>query len=323
MSLPKVFVTRIIPPEAQEILNKVAEIEIWPEDTKPPQEVIIQKASECIGLFTTIEDQINSEVLESGRDSLKIVSNYAVGYDNFDINAATKNGIIMCNTPDVLSQTTADLAFGLMLSIARNIVQGDNIVRSGKWTHWHPSTLLGQDVYDANLLVVGLGRIGVEVCRRAIGFGMNIFYHSRTRKLNLEKELGIHFVPKFEDGISKSDFISIHTVLNDQTYHLFGKEQFNAMKKSAIIVNTARGSIIDMESLYDALKNNQIAGAALDVTEPEPIPKNHPLLSLENFVVTPHIGSASIETRKKMAIAAARNIEAYLLQKTIPSSING
>ena len=322
MSLPKVFVTRTIPPEAQEILNTVAEIEIWPEETKPPQEVLIQKASECIGLFTTIEDQINSEVLESGKDSLKIVSNYAVGYDNFDINTATKNGIIMCNTPDVLSQTTADLAFGLMLSIARNIVKGDNFVRQGKWTHWHPSTLLGQDVHGANLLVVGLGRIGAEVCRRAIGFGMNIFYHSRTRKLNLEKELGIQFVSKLEDGISKSDFISIHTILDDQTYHLFGEEQFNIMKKSAIIVNTARGPIIDMESLYEALKNNQIYGAALDVTEPEPIFVNHPILSLDNFVVTPHIGSASTETRKKMAIAAARNIEAYLLQKTIPSSIN-
>ena len=176
MSLPKVFVTRIIPPEAQEILNKVAEIEIWPQDTKPPQEVIIQKASECIGLFTTIEDQIDNQVLNSGRDSLKIVSNYAVGYDNFDIDTATKNGIIMCNTPDVLSQTTADLAFGLMISIARNIVKGDTFVRSGKWTHWHPSTLLGQDLHGANLLVVGLGRIGVEVCRRAIGFGMEIFY---------------------------------------------------------------------------------------------------------------------------------------------------
>ncbi|MQG24986.1 MAG: D-glycerate dehydrogenase [SAR202 cluster bacterium] len=323
MSLPKVFVTRIIPPEAQEILNRVAEIEIWPQDTKPPQEVIIQKAAECIGLFTTIEDQINSEVLQSGKDSLKIVSNYAVGYDNFDIDTATKNGIIMCNTPDVLSQTTADLAFGLMLSIARNIVKGDNFVRSGKWTHWHPSTLLGRDIYGANLLVVGLGRIGLEVCRRAIGFGMEIFYHSRTRKLNLEKELGINYVSKLKDGISKADFISINTIMNDQTYHLFGKEEFNTMKNSAIIVNTARGPIIDMESLYEALKNNQIAGAAVDVTEPEPIPNNHPILSLENFVVTPHIGSASIETRKKMAIAAAKNIEAYLLKKTIPSSING
>tara|TARA_Y100000814_G_scaffold119671_1_gene85726 strand:- start:2010 stop:2981 length:972 start_codon:yes stop_codon:yes gene_type:complete len=322
MSLPKVFVTRIIPPEAQEILNKVAEIEIWPQDTKPPQEVIIQKASECIGLFTTIEDQIDSQVLNSGRDSLKIVSNYAVGYDNFDIDTATKNGIIMCNTPDVLSQTTADLAFGLMISIARNIVKGDTFVRSGKWTHWHPSTLLGQDLHGANLLVVGLGRIGVEVCRRAIGFGMEIFYHSRTRKMDLEKELGIKFVSQIEDGIAQSDFISIHTIFNDQTYHLFGQKEFNLMKKSAIIVNTARGPIIDMESLYVALKNNQIAGAALDVTEPEPIPNNHPILSLENFVVTPHIGSASIETRKKMAIAAARNIEAYLLNKTIPSSIN-
>ena len=152
---------------------------------------------------------------------------------------------------------------------------------------------------------------------------MNIFYHSRTRKLDLEKELGIEFITKLEDGISESDFISIHTILNDQTYHLFGKDQFNIMKKSAIIVNTARGPIIDMESLYEALKNNQIAGAALDVTEPEPILMNHPILSLENFVVTPHIGSASIETRKKMAIAAAKNIEAYLLQKPIPSSING
>ena len=322
MSLHKDFVTRIIPPEAQEILNKVAEIEIWPQDTKPPQEVIIQKASECIGLFTTIEDQIDSQVLNSGRDSLKIVSNYAVGYDNFDIDTATKNGIIMCNTPDVLSQTTADLAFGLMISIARNIVKGDTFVRSGKWTHWHPSTLLGQDLHGANLLVVGLGRIGVEVCRRAIGFGMEIFYHSRTRKMDLEKELGIKFVSQIEDGIAQSDFISIHTIFNDQTYHLFGEKEFNLMKKSAIIVNTARGPIIDMESLYVALKNNQIAGAALDVTEPEPIPNNHPILSLENFVVTPHIGSASIETRKKMAIAAARNIESYLLNKTIPSSIN-
>ena len=228
----------------------------------------------------------------------------------------------MCNTPDVLSQTTADLAFGLMISIARNIVKGDTFVRSGKWTHWHPSTLLGQDLHGANLLVVGLGRIGVEVCRRAIGFGMEIFYHSRTRKMDLEKELGIKFVSQIEDGIAQSDFISIHTIFNDQTYHLFGQKEFNLMKKSAIIVNTARGPIIDMESLYVALKNNQIAGAALDVTEPEPIPNNHPILSLENFVVTPHIGSASIETRKKMAIAAARNIEAYLLNKTIPSSIN-
>ena len=178
MSLPKVFVTRIIPPEAQEILNRVAEIEIWPQDTKPPQEIII---------------------------------------------------------------------------------------------------------HGANLLVVGLGRIGLEVCRRAIGFGMEIFYHSRTRKLNLEKELGINYVSKLKDGISKADFISINTIMNDQTYHLFGKEEFNTMKNSAIIVNTARGPIIDMESLYEALKNNQIAGAAVDVTEPEPIPK---LFNSSNLNVT-------------------------------------
>ena len=322
MGLPKVFVTRTIPREAQEILSSVSEIEIWPKETKPPQEVMIKKASECIGFFTTIEDQINYEVLESGKDSLQIVSNYAVGYDNFDINLATKYGIIMCNTPDVLSKTTADLAFGLMISLARNIVTGDKFVRAGNWTHWHPSTLLGYDVHGMNLLVVGLGRIGVEMCRRAFGFNMDVSYYSRTQKPDLENELGLKFIPNFDEAISKADFISIHTSLTAETNHLFGKEQFEIMKENAIIVNTARGPIIDMESLYIALVNKQIAGAALDVTEPEPLNMNHPLLSLENFVVTPHIGSASIETRKKMAIAAAKNIEAFLLNKIIPSRIN-
>jgi glyoxylate reductase len=209
-----------------------------------------------------------------------------------------------------------------MISLARNIVKGDKFVRAGNWTHWHPSTLLGYDVHGMNLLVVGLGRIGAEVCRRAFGFNMDLSYYSRTQKPDLENELGLKFIPNFDEAISKADFISIHTSLTAETNHLFGKEQFEIMKENAIIVNTARGPIIDMESLYIALVNKQIAGAALDVTEPEPLNMNHPLLSLENFVVTPHIGSASIETRKKMAIAAAKNIEAFLLNKTIPSRIN-
>jgi glyoxylate reductase len=244
-----------------------------------------------------------------------------VGYDNIDIAAATRRGIPVGNTPGVLTETTADLAFGLLMAASRRIVEGDRRVRAGKWKYWDFAGFLGEDVHGATLGIVGMGKIVTAVALRAKGFGMKIIYHDVVRREDLEGELGIEYAP-LDELLADSDFVTIHTDLNQGTLHLMNAERIGLMKKTAILVNTSRGTIVDNMALYRALNKGTIRGAALDVTDPEPIPKNHPLLSLENVVVTPHIGSASTATRARMMELAVDNLLAGLKGDRLPHCVN-
>jgi glyoxylate reductase len=262
------------------------------------------------GVISTATEKIDGEVLDAAGDDLKVVANMAVGYDNIDVRAARERGVVVTNTPGVLDETTADVAFMLMLAAARRLGEGERLLRAGKWEWWGPKQLRGLDVWGKKLGILGLGRIGQAVARRAKGFGMEILYHNRSRNGSAEKELGARYL-ELRELLIESDFISIHTPLTDETRHLIGAEELESMKPGAVLVNSSRGPVVDEGALVDALENGRIFAAGLDVYEEEP--KVHPkLLELENVVLAPHIGSASIETRDKMATLAAENLRAVL-----------
>lgn len=317
---PKVFVTRIIPEEGLNILREMADIKVWQEELPPPREVLLKEVEEVDGLLSLLTDKIDAELMDRAK-KLKIVSNYAVGYDNIDLEEATKRGIMVTNTPGVLTETTADLTFALLMATARRIVEGDKFVRAGKWKTWGPMLLLGQDIYGATLGLIGLGRIGYAVAKRAKGFDMKVMYYDQVRNEKAEQELGLEFVT-LEKLLKESDFVSIHVPLTPQTRHLINEKTLSLMKKNAILINTARGPIVDEKALYEALVNNRIAGAGLDVMDPEPPSMDNPLLRLDNVVLLPHIGSASVATRTKMAIMAAENLVAGLKGEIPPNLVN-
>ncbi|MCF6097121.1 D-glycerate dehydrogenase [Thermovorax subterraneus] len=316
----KVFVTRIIPEEGLNILREMADIKVWQEELPPPREVLLKEVEEVDGLLSLLTDKIDAELMDRAK-KLKIVSNYAVGYDNIDLEEATKRGIMVTNTPGVLTETTADLTFALLMATARRIVEGDKFVRAGKWKTWGPMLLLGQDIYGATLGLIGLGRIGYAVAKRAKGFDMKVMYYDQVRNEKAEQELGLEFVT-LEKLLKESDFVSIHVPLTPQTRHLINEKTLSLMKKNAILINTARGPIVDEKALYEALVNNRIAGAGLDVMDPEPPSMDNPLLRLDNVVLLPHIGSASVATRTKMAIMAAENLVAGLKGEIPPNLVN-
>ncbi len=320
MAKPKVYVTRIIPEEGLKMVREFAETKVWEGELPPPREVILEEVKEIDGLLCLLTDKIDAEVMDAA-PKLKVISNYAVGYDNIDIAEATKRGIIVGNTPGVLTDTTADLAFALLMAAARRIVEGDKFVRAGKWKTWGPTLLLGRDIHGATLGIIGLGRIGSTVAKRAKGFDMRILYYDIRRREDLEKELGVEYVD-LDTLLAESDFVTIHTILSPETYHLIGEREFKLMKKTAILINAARGPIVDPKALYKALTEGEIAYAALDVTEPEPIPSDDPLLTLDNIIIVPHIGSASYATRAKMATMAAENLIAGLKGEMPPNPVN-
>lgn len=322
MAQPRVFVTRRMSQEALDMLAAEADLEVWPDDERPPQEVLLSRARECYAILTTIEDRIDQEVLQAGQGTLKVVANMAVGYNNVDVQAATILGVAVSNTPDVLTKTTADLAFTLLMAAARRVVEGDRDVRAGKWQQWHPFAYVGKDVHGASLHILGLGKIGVEMAKRALGFEMNVSYYSRSRRPDMEEQYGFTYCQDLPAALGGADFVSIHTPLTPETHHLIGAEELRLMKPTAILVNTARGGVVDNIALYEALRGGIIAGAGLDVTEPEPIPMDHPLLTLPNVVISPHIGSASLDTRTEMAVLAARNILARLKGEAMPTCLN-
>jgi len=308
---PKVFVTRMVPEPGLRLLQEHVEVEVWPGDEPPPYEILRTKASEVDGLYTMVTDRVDRPLLE-GAPRLKVVSNMAVGYDNIDVQAATERGVAVCNTPGVLTDTTADFAFGLLMAVARRVVQADKFVRAGQWKTWGPMAFLGYDIHGATLGIVGLGRIGLGVAERAQGFRMKVLYYDPVRRTEEESRLGLEYFARLEDLLPRCDFVSIHVPLTPETYHLIGEAQLRLMKPTAILVNTARGPVVDPKALYRALKEGWIAGAGLDVTEPEPIPADDPLLTLDNIVITPHIASASHATRTRMAVLAAENLIAVL-----------
>ncbi|MEM2144427.1 MAG: D-glycerate dehydrogenase [Candidatus Jordarchaeaceae archaeon] len=316
--MKKVFVTRQIAEEALEILRREAQVEVHLGDSPCPKDKIMEQVKKVHGLVTMLNDRIDSEIINQG-ENLIVISNVAVGYDNIDVEAATKKGVYVTNTPGVLDDATADLAFALLLSIARRIPEADSFVRSGFWKGWDPHLLLGSDLRDKTLGIIGLGRIGTEVARRAKGFKMNVIYYQRQRATEKERSMGVKYA-SLDELLSTSDYISIHVPLTNETRGMIGRNEINKMKKTAYLINTSRGPVVDEEALYEALKEERIRGAALDVFLKEPIDPENPLLKLKNVVVTPHIGSATIETRTRMAILAAENtIKA--IKKEIPSNL--
>jgi glyoxylate reductase len=321
MSQPKVFVTRRLPDGGLERLRLLAEVEVWPERLPPPYELLLEKVKHIDGLLCLLTDRIDRQLIEAGA-SLKVISQMAVGYDNIDIPVATARRIPVGNTPDVLTDATADFAWALLMAAARRVVEADKYTRAGYWQTWEPDLLLGSSIAGATLGIVGFGRIGQAVARRASGFNMRVLYFSRHRRdRELEQSIGAE-PAEFDALLIESDFVTIHTSLSEDTYYLFSDRQFELMKPEAILINTARGGVVDPEALYRALSGGKIAGAALDVTEPEPIPLNSPLLTLNNLIVSPHIGSASRQTRLQMAIMAASNLAAGLKGERLPYCVN-
>ena len=317
---PKVFVTRHLPEIARAELEQACDVDIWDFETPPPYEVLLERVADKTGLLCLLTDRVDARLMEAA-PALKVISQCAVGFDNVDVAAATERGIPVGNTPGVLTDATADFAFTLMLSAARRVVEGQDYIRAGKWETWGLTTLLGQDVFGATLGIVGLGRIGQAVAKRARGFEMRVLYHDQQRLPEVEQSLGLEYC-SLDDLLTEADFVTLHVDLNAATRGLIGVREFSMMKPNAILVNTARGPIVDPEALYAALKSNQIAAAALDVTDPEPLPADHKLLSLSNLIVAPHIASATVTSRTQMALIAVRNLIAGLEGRPLPFQVN-
>jgi glyoxylate reductase len=317
----KVFVTRRIPEPGLERLREAGEVTVWPEDLPPPAEALRRGIADADALLSLLTDRIGAEMIAAG-PRLRVIANYAVGYDNIDVAAATERGILVTNTPGVLTETTADLAWALMMAAARHIVAADRYTRAGRWRTWEPMLFLGHDIHGATLGLIGCGRIGAAVARRAQGFQMRVICHDphcQETQRPCQPEIAC---AELDEVFRESDFISIHVPLTERTRHLIGAEQFARMKPTAVLVNTARGPVVDQQALHHALASGEIAAAGLDVFETEPIAADDPLLALDNVVVVPHIGSASVATRTKMATMAADSIVAALRGETPPNLVN-
>lgn len=316
----RVYVTRRIPEAGLKMVLEACEAKVWEDEVPPPRDVLMKEIAEVDGLLCLLTDRIDAEVMDAGK-KLRVISNYAVGYDNIDIPAATARKLIVGNTPGVLTETTADLAFTLLMASARRIVEGDKYTRAGKWRAWGPTLFLGYDIHHATLGLVGLGRIGSEMAKRAKGFDMKVLYYDAFRREDLEQSLGVQYVD-LDTLLRESDFVSLHTPLTEQTRHLIGARELGMMKPTAILINSSRGPVIDQKALYEALRDRKIAHAGLDVFEVEPIAHDDPLLSLDNVTVVPHIASASHATRSKMAVMAATNLLAGLRGELPPNCVN-
>lgn len=321
LSKPSVFVTRQIDPIALDKLAKLANVEVWNSDSPPPREILMEKLRTVNGIITLLTDLIDEEIISSASHDLRVISQMAVGYDNINIQMATRRKIPVGNTPGVLTETTADFTWALLMAIARRVPEGDREVHQGIWRPWGPNVLTGQDVFGSSLGIVGFGRIGQAVARRAIGFKMKVRYFDVQRYPELETELNVQYA-SLSTLLSQSDFITLHINLNPSSHHLIGREELGIMKPTAYLINTARGGIVDSEALYDALKFRQIAGAAIDVFETEPIPAHHPILELDNLIITPHIASASKQTRARMAMIAVNNVIAGINGEQLPHCVN-
>jgi len=321
MPKPKVYVTREISERGLKIIKERFDAEVWPEYAPPPKDVIIKKVRDADALASLLSDKIDAEVFDAA-PKLKIVSQLAVGFDNISVKEATKRGIYVTNTPGVLTETTADFAWALLMALARRVVEADRYVRTGQWkVGWHPSMFMGRDVYGATIGIIGAGRIGSSVAMRAKGFNMKILYYDVIPRPEIERELGAKRVD-LDTLLKESDFITVHVPLMRETHHLINEERIKLMKKTAYLVNNSRGPVIDEKALYEALKEERIAGAALDVFEKEPTPVDNPLLKLDNLIVAPHISSSSHETRSRMAEMVAENLVAFFEGRTPPNLVN-
>jgi glyoxylate reductase len=317
MSKPKVFITRRIPDAGLNLIMQECDVDLWEKDLPPTKEELLQHVPGVDGILSLLSDPIDADVMHAAGDNLKVISNYAVGYNNIDVQTATQRGIPVGNTPGVLTEATADFAFALMMSAGRRVVEAEKHVRAGKWKTWGPSTLLGVDFAGTTLGIIGFGRIGKAMARRATGFGMRILIYDPTA----EAMTGVIKVD-LDTLYRESDFISLHTPLSPETHHMINADAFSKMKPNAVLVNTARGEIIDQTALYDALKSHKIFAAGIDVSEPEPLPMDSPLFELKNLIICPHIASASTTTRENMALIAAGNLLAGLQGHRLPHVVN-
>ena len=322
MVKPKVYVTRQLFDEAIEILEEHADVEVYEGvDDAIPRELLLEKVADVEGLLPLLTERIDAEVMDAA-EGLKVISNYAVGYNNIDVAAATERGIYVTNTPGILTDTTADAAFALLMAAARRIPEADRHIRARGWIHaWGPRMFIGTDVHGKTLGILGMGRIGSAIAKRAKGFDMKVIYHDIYRREDLEEELGIAYKSR-EEVLREADFVSLHVPLTPETHHMIGAGELAAMKETAILINTSRGPVVDEEALYEALRDGAIAGAGLDVFEVEPINPGSPLLDLDNIVLTPHLASGSVETRTKMAVTAATNLVSVLQGKEPPNLVN-
>ncbi|QDT17318.1 2-hydroxyacid dehydrogenase [Alienimonas californiensis] len=318
---PRVFVSRVIPDVGLDRLREHCDVEVWPKPTPPRRDTLLDKVRGCHGLVTMLSDKIDESVLNTAGDGLKVVANYAVGYNNIDVAACRERGVAVGNTPDVLTDATADVAALLMLAAARCVTPAAASVRDGGWKTWAPMDHLGVELVGKTVGVIGLGRIGrafAERCRG--GWGMNVLYTANSPKPDADRDLGARRV-ELDELLAESDFVSLHCPLTEATAHLIDAPALARMKPTAVLVNTARGEVIDQEALHAALKENVIFAAGLDVTTPEPLPTDSPLLGLSNCVVLPHIGSATRHARGGMAIMAADNVLAGLAGHPLPHPV--
>ena len=307
MAKPKVFITRALPQAALDLIAGEADMEVWPEEAPPDPDALREKGRGVAGVLTNIMDRVDRDFFQSC-SALKVVSQMAVGVDNIDLAEATRRGIPVGHTPGVLSKATADLTFALLMSVARRVTESSAWVRAGNWKlAFHPLYWLGSEVNEATIGIIGMGQIGMEVAKRARGFDMEVIYCSRSRNPEAEQLYGMTFV-EMPELLGRSDYVTLHLPLTTETFDFIGEQELKLMKAGAILVNAARGPIVDTAALYRALKEGHIAGAALDVTEPEPIASDNPLLALDNVVITPHIGSSAFRSRTAMAVLAARNL---------------
>lgn len=318
---PYIYITRKLPESVIATLKSFADVQMWDSEENPvPRDILLNEAKKADALLTMLSDKIDKELFNIATN-LKVVANLAVGFDNIDVEEATKRRIVVCNTPDILTDTTADLAFSLLLMTGRRLVEAVDVVREGKWKSWSPYFLAGTDVHHKTLGIVGMGNIGEAVAKRALGFDMRVLYHNRSRKLETEEKLGVNYAT-FDELVEQSDYVLVLTPLTPETKGMFTMEVFKKMKKSAFFINVARGPVAVEADLIEALKEGEIAGAGLDVFDKEPISPNHPLLQLKNVVALPHIGSASVETRTAMMDLCCDNIEAVLKNEVPKTPVN-
>lgn len=318
MPKPKVFVTRVIRDAGLNLLQEFCDAEIWQDDLPPARDILLEKVRGIDGLLCLLTDRIDGEVLDAAGAQLKVVSNHAVGFDNIVVPDATARRIPIGNTPGILTDATADFAFALLMSAARRVNEAERYLRDGKWKTWGPSILLGMDFVGKTLGLVGFGRIGQAVAKRAAGFDLRVIYYDP----GAEAVVNATPVNSLDELLHASDFVSVHTPLNDSTRRMVNADFLGKMKRNAILVNTSRGPVVDQDALYRALKSHQIFAAALDVTDPEPLPMDSPLLTLENCIIAPHIASASEKTRDDMARLAANNLIAGLKGERLPHCVN-
>jgi glyoxylate reductase len=321
MAKPKVFVSRRIPAAGLDRIASACDADVWPDQLPPPYEVLLARVKDCDGLVALLTDRVDAALLDAA-PRLKVVSNYAVGFNNVDVAAATARGVCVGNTPGVLTDATADMAFCLLIAAARRLVDGHQYGQAGKWKTWEPLGHLGQDLSDKTLGVVGMGRIGFALARRChFGWGMDVLYFDQRRNREAEDEVGARIVTLVQ-LLNQSDFVSVHTDLNLTTQGLFNAARFREMKRTAVFVNTARGPVVVEKDLIDALNQGVIFAAGLDVTDPEPPPPDSPLFRTPNLIVAPHIASATVGTRDAMAAICADNLLAGLEGRDLPAWVN-